>query len=323
MAGTIRTYVDNLVRSYIVEEARADNHATAARLAAQVRRRLRRKGMDKPLPKERTIQSIAKSARLAEPSIDDPWSPSVYDSRIPSDATLDLLAVWKASLIKDQGFSIRMAIRAARIRFAFKPASPQDLLPWSDLERILYCSGLYADREKSAEHDQKPINTADLDAELAFQPWRSSVHRWQYDQAVATKVIPPSGWHDGWDTEDLFFEEARSLVGEVIGREEYWWLPEAMGVISFWLKEFSGRLPQWRPVFWDMLESEDWKSWKTMGRGLAKEVISWAKELDQSESKRRSAFDFRDEDPREPWEPKETIKEVALIEFSGPGQDAD
>ena len=50
MAGTIRTYVDNLVRSYIVEEARADNHATAARLAAQVRRRLRRKGMDKPLP---------------------------------------------------------------------------------------------------------------------------------------------------------------------------------------------------------------------------------------------------------------------------------
>lgn len=205
MAGANRTSVDDLVRGYIAEEARADNHATAAGLAAHVRRRLRRKGMDKPLPKERTIQSIAKSARLAVGSIDGPWSPSVNDSRIPSDATLDLLAVWKASLIEDQGFSIRTAIWAARVRFAFKPASPQDPLPWPDLQRILYCSGLYADREKSAEHDQNPINTADLDAELAFQPWRSSVHRWQYDQAVATKVIPPSGWHDGWDTEDLFF----------------------------------------------------------------------------------------------------------------------
>ena len=319
MAGVSRTSVDNLVRGYIAEEARADYHATAARLAAQVRRRLRRKGMDKPLPKERTIQSIARSARLALPSIDDPWSPSVNDSRIPSDATSDLLAVWKASLIKDQRFSIRTAIWAARVRFAFKPTSPQDLLPWSDLERILYCSSLYADREKSAEQDQKPINTADLDAELAFQPWRSSVHRWQYDQAVATKVIPPSGWHDGWDTEDLFFEEARSLVEEVIGREEYWWLPEAMGVITFWLKEFSGRLPQWRPVFWDMLGSEGRKSWKTMGLRLAEEVISWAKELDQSEPNRRSTFDFRDEARREPWQPKETLKEVASIEFSGPG----
>ena len=322
MAGPSRASVDDLVRGYIAEEARADNHATAARLAAQVQRRLRRRGMDNPLPKERTIQSIAKSARLAVPSTNDPWSPSVNDSRIPSDATLDLLAVWKASLIKDQGFSIRTAIWAARVRFAFKPAPPQPL-EWSDVERILYCSGLYVDREKSAEHDLKPINTADLDAELAFQPWRSSVHRWQYDQAVATKVIPPSGWHDGWDTEDLFFEEARSLVEEVIGREEYWWLPEAMSVITFWLKEFSGRLPQWRPVFWDMLESDGRKSWKTMGLGLAQEVISWAKELDQSEPNRRSAFDFRDDDPREAWEPKETMQELALIKFRGPGQDAD
>ena len=34
------------------------------------------------------------------------------------------------------------------------------------------------------------MNTEDLDAELAFQPWKTPLHKWEFEQAVQTNAVP-------------------------------------------------------------------------------------------------------------------------------------
>ena len=184
MTTRTRTNIDPLVKSYIEEEARADLKATARLIKGRVERRLRREGLDTPLPKERAIQVRAKEARnIPGPTLNDLWCLGIQISQIPSEAAGDLLAVWKVSLLSDRRFTIRQATWVARLRSALQGAPPDVLFNWSRLYEI---------RERIYQEKGLPMDTDDLDAELAFQVWKSRTHEWEYDQAVLTNTITGS-----------------------------------------------------------------------------------------------------------------------------------
>ena len=311
MEKRTRTEVTPIVRQSIEEEALNGPRAPAWVLRRKVQRRLKKKIVPDQMPRERAIQAIARAARRESSHLEDCWSPAHSGDQNPPEALPDLLGVWKVSIAKDVRFTVRKARWVSKLRPAVRHSSHEAGV-WSRWEELLEWSELYAGREYAAMKTGQPVNTLDLDAELAFQPWISPLNRWLYEQAVRSGVVPPSGRKDGWDTSDFFYDEAIKLLKEAeegSDIREADWYPEARAVIIFWLRAISSKIKRWNAASWDDLLGEDGKSWWEMGQRLTKEVVEKARQLERHIPA-----------PSEPdtsgylvWEPSETLKDVAIL----------
>ncbi|MCZ6580024.1 MAG: hypothetical protein O6840_00145 [Nitrospirae bacterium] len=313
MESRSRTSVSPLVRQAIEEEALRDPSATSAELIREVRKRLDRRNIETTLPKERAVQKIAKKAResVVANSPDELWSPLISGKETPSEAFADLLVLNMVSKMKDARFTVRRARWGSSLRSVFRN-SCVGAIKWSEAEELLRWAELYAGREYAGEVTGIPVNTLDLDAELAYRPWIAPLNRWLYEQAVRSGAVPPSGRNDGWDTSDFFYDEAIKLLEEAeegSDIREADWYPEARAVVIFWLREISSKIPRWNAADWDDLSGDDKVSWEEMGQRLTKEVVAKARQLDQHIPT-----------PSEPdtgggvvWEPSETLEEVGLL----------
>ncbi len=299
------------MRQAIEEEALNDPRSPAWILKRKAQHHLEGKKIPDPLPRERAIQTIAREARTESSYLENIWSPAQSGDETPPEALDDLLGVWKVCIAKDVRFTVRKARMVSRVRGAVRNSS-DGAGAWSRWEELLEWSELYAGREYAAMKTGQPVNTLDLDAELAFQPWLSPLHRWQYEQAVRSGAVPPSGRNDGWDTSDFFYDEAINLLkaaDEGSDILETVWYPEARAVVIFWLRAISSKIQRWNAAYWDDLSGEDKVSWGEMGRHLTNEVVAKARQLERHIPM-----------PSEPdtngylvWEPSETLKDVGLL----------
>ena len=289
MKSRSRTTIEPEVRWAIEGEARADLKATSRQIRGRVQRTLRLQGLDKPLPKDRAIQGIAKRARaLPGPSSDDPWSLGVSPPDIPPEATADLLAVKKLTYSEEElftSFTIRQAKWVARLRSALPDAHPEFLLKWAML---------YGVRERTAQERKRPMDTADLDAELSFQPWKSALHAWEYDQAVITGAVKtPTLAIMRLGVPFLYFlGYGRGFLREVGGEQidqRSWW-PHAESVMAYWLREISDKVKRWTGINMGsgggLPGAQERQDWDDMGRHLAALVIEEAKALERYDSNR-------------------------------------
>ena len=111
------------------------------------------------------VRKIVNNARRVKSQFDDPWSLGACESfNIPQDATADLLAIWKRSIIGDTTFTIRQAIWAARLRQAVS-----DTPTSSRLEELRYWAAAYAADQRVAEALKTPLDTRELDSNLVFR----------------------------------------------------------------------------------------------------------------------------------------------------------
>ncbi len=301
--------MDPPVRQFIEQEARADKSATALTIRGRVQTRLRRKHLDLLLPKDRTIQVIAKQARdRREPTPDDPWSLGVRNPDIRAEYTGDLLAMWRLALIKGVPLTIGQASWACRLRPTLQGASVEVLLRWASV---------YEQHERTAGIEGQHLDTTNLDAELAFEAWRSPLNRWEYQQAVSTFQVPESDRerYEAWMLEDFFYAEAQDFLEQAAGvysMKPAWW-DQAHTVICFWLRRISATMATWamldqEPL--DELSKEAQREWQNMGAHLAGLVIEKAKELEEADSS-----SLGDSLPLAPaglptWMPTEVLKEI-------------
>ena len=312
MERRTRTEVTPIVRQAIEEEALNGPKSPAWILDRKVQRRLKKRKVEDPLPRERAIQTIAREARTESSYLENIWSPAQSGDETPPEALGDLLEVWKVCFFKGVRFTVRKARVVSRVRGAVRNSS-DGAGAWSRSEELLEWSELYAGREYAAMKTGQPLDTLDLDAELAFQPWLSPLHRWQYEQAVGSGAVPPSGRKDGWDTSDFFYDEAINLLKEVekgSDIREAEWYPEARAVVIFWLRAISSKIQRWNAAYWDDLLGEDMVSWREMARHLTEEVVAKARQLEPH----APAPSEPDTDGNMVWEPSETLKKVGLRE---------
>ena len=315
MQKQTRIRVTDIVGQLIDEEAIRDPRATAKQILLKVRGRLNRVNNDDPLPDERSIQKRGNRARALNPDAANLWSLNMSGKQTPAEALPDLLQVWHVAKTADVPFTLRPAQWAAAIRFQVRGSSLGPI-KWSDAEKLLEWSYWYAEREYTSEKNGDPINTADLDAELAFQPEVSSLHQWWYGQAIRLKVIPPSSAFAGWELSPFspIYEDARHFLSQVDQDCDIkGWYPVGLSVTKFWLKEIAENSPRWQLVFSSRVNSADQKSWNEMGVQLAKEVMQKAKEVNQlgaRESENKSDGDLS-------WEPRETLIAAGLSKVGG------
>ena len=299
-----RTRVDPLVRRFIEQESRANRTATAHGIRARVQRLLKRHGFDLPLPKDRTIQVIAKKVReVPGRTADDLWSLGVRDRQIRPEHNGDLLAAWKVSLIKGAPLTIRQARWVSRLRSVLRGGSTEDLLRWATV---------YEGYERSAELAGQHLDTIDLDAELAFKVWKSPNHQWEYDQAVLSGEVPASRREseEAWMLEDFFFAEARDFLLQVAGaqtKEPSWW-SYAEAVVCFWLRAISAKVGRWDMldrISLEELGEQDREEWNSMGLRLAELVKAKAQESGMALSvEHPSTSDIAN------WKPAEVLQEI-------------
>jgi hypothetical protein len=271
---------------------------------------------------------FAKTAR-AKPGyiLSDVWNLGVKGHDIPPDASGDLLAVWRLCIQLDRTLTIRQARWIARLRSALPDASPEALLIWSTF---------YDRRERTAERQGQLLNTADLDAELAFQVWKSRLHIWEYQQAVLTGTVrshSPIGPQVDllWRPPDpivmeFFLCNARQFLREAYGHDidqQPWW-PHAESVTALWLRHISARVPKWERVgylsFDDRRRLPVWEEWLAMGRRLANLVIAKAMAL-QTGTEGASEVGTEEGDyALKPWRPAELLREFGYHEEDTDGE---
>lgn len=306
MQKQTRIRVTDIVGQLIDEEAIRDPRATAKRILVKVRGRLDRVNNDDPLPDERSIQKRANTARKLNPDAANLWGLNMSGKETPAEALPDLLQVWLVAKAADVPFTIRLAQWVSALRFAVR-GSPLRPINWSEAEELLEWSHLYAQREYASERTGHPMITLDLDAELAYSPRISALHRWLYEQAIKFDLAPPSGRDSDWETDPFSpdYWQVKSLMEQVdreCGGQD--WYPQAISVTRFWLGEIT-ESSHWQAVFEDMPTDQRRKSWDKMAMQLTKEVVAKAKELAQLEN--------RDElDSYLSWEPTETLEAVGL-----------
>ena len=181
------------------------------------------------------------------------------------------------------------------------------------------------------------MDTGDLDAELAFQVWKSRSHEWEYDQAVLTGTVP-SELRDPIYKQSLllgsssftpfFLEQAREFLKGVAGEdiENVSRGLHAESVMVFWLTRISANLPKWESIeglYKSDLFPEEWHlsdldddgkeelrdeirylsdDWDDMGMRLAEMVINKAKDLDSGGQDEQT------------WKPTELLQDIGYEE---------
>ena len=299
-----RTTIALPVKTLLEEEARDDRKASATEIATRVRRKLRLRELDFPLPGARAVQVIAKNAR--QPAVltpEDQWNLGVSESSISPDAIADLLEVWKVSIRMGRRFTIRQAKWAAMLRSALKGPTGRLISP----EDLHFWSLVYASREMEAKQQDLNLNTGDLDAELAFRYWESGVQEWEYDQAVATGMVPSSGKSLvlrypalGQYMETYYMRKGQDFLEDEGGKDldQRPWRQSAESVMAFWLQKLSEDSEQWSNLH--LVDLDDDPSWLKMAAELAHSVIVEANRLDTGGQYRS-------------WRPDQVI---ALVEVS-------
>ena len=269
---------------------------------------------------------------------DDPWSLGIDHPDISPDATGDLLAVLKLSSALSGRFTVRQAIWVSKLRSALQGEPPSRLLFWSTL---------YERRDRTAAHTGEGFDTTVLDAELSHQLWKSSLHEWEYDQAVLTGAIPRHlpvtkiVIHLSPDTEQIInipantehiikMAEGQSfplqstswLVGETIrflreagGEQTAPWWPHAEYVMGLWLRRVVDVVLEWRGVYSvspEGLDPQTEERWETMGRHLADLVVEKARELEGGGPAKQGSYLEEPSYSSEPWKPTALLQEFGF-----------
>ncbi|MDO8751538.1 MAG: hypothetical protein Q7K03_10430 [Dehalococcoidia bacterium] len=244
-------------------------------------------------------KSQYRSAAQEANELDQPWSIAAsVKHRLPDSAMGDLIAVWKLTLLLKETapyplwtFTVRQARWVARLRAALPDVGTGLLYRWAVL---------YSRREHTAESQGRQLDTADLDAELAFQHWKSSLHEWEYEQAVMTGAVP-GGKNLMSDGEvkvhkalenfpvplGYFVSHGRGFLTDVGGVEVWqrsWW-PQAESVMANWLRDITTKVKRWQGINWgsggSLPGDKERQEWADMGRQLAALVLEHAEALQQ------------------------------------------
>ncbi len=203
-----RPPVSQQIADYIMELARDDLTLTAIEVGNKAKKELidrqtsaqDRQWMQSKFPSDRKVQDLVSKARnfeRDEDALDAPWSMACLDSSSPlrieiatSDRVLlahsagRLLEIYRRCLIVGQRFTVRQAIWAARLAAA---------LPKADFSPLHSWAYMYASREKTALALGQPMDTSDLDANLAFidmpEAYGASgtvrrLDNWEYQDAI-------------------------------------------------------------------------------------------------------------------------------------------
>lgn len=173
-----RPPADQRVANVIMELARKNRALYAKQVLRKAKAELKKrtKEQDRPeilkWPGIRRTQDLVSKARgdqREEGTLDAPWSMALFllppDEIAQSDRVLlahaagRLLEIYRRCLIVGQRFTVRQAIWAARLA---------DALPKADFSPLHSWAYMYASREKTALALGQPMDTSDLDANLAF-----------------------------------------------------------------------------------------------------------------------------------------------------------
>ncbi len=186
MKRRIRTVVTPIVRALIQEEALKDRKARSSQVMARVRRQQKLERNSDPLPRDRAVQKIMQEARKKDVDpLDDPWSLGNQPKSFTSEDTAFLLDLARERWHLGRHFTVREAIWACRLRHIAQRLWPE----WMP-EAALAEAEVYARREAEWEAAHVQLFTMDLDAELAFTPWKSPRAKWLYEEAIKIGHFP-------------------------------------------------------------------------------------------------------------------------------------
>jgi hypothetical protein len=271
---------------------------------------------------------------------DDPWNLGIHHPDIPPDATGDLLAVLKLSVALGRKFTVRQAIWASKLRSALQGEPPGLLLLWSTL---------YERRDRTVARAGRELDTTVLDAELSHQVWKSSLHEWEYDQAVLTGAIPSHlpvtklVIKTSPDTEQIIkmrpdtgqiikmselqsypllstsglMGEARRFLREAGGEQTdqaSWW-PHAQSVMALWLRLATETVLGWHGAYSispKELDPQTEEGWEAMARRLAELVVEKARELEAGGFAEQAIYSEERGYRWEPWKPTALLQEFGL-----------
>jgi hypothetical protein len=179
---------DNL-RNWITQQAQLHSKWTVSKIQSEMASWIRVNHPSYAVPQYDAVQKAARKARNVKSPLEELWSLGIGESfGISADATADLLAIWRRSIIGGTTFTIRQAIWAARIRGAV-----QVLPPKNRVEEIYGWAAAYAANHRVAEVLGKPIDTSFLDSNLAFMN-EDGLFDWdQWWLATNLGAFPKSG----------------------------------------------------------------------------------------------------------------------------------
>lgn len=128
------------------------------------------------LPTDRTVRNIlARAGSPKKETIDRTWSLGASAKyNIPSEASSDLLKIWKWCILVGREFTIREAKWVARLKNIVKS------------ENLLFVAGMYALQERMCK-DVNDFNSSALDAWLVFF---DRTEMWVYQSLQTSGIIP-------------------------------------------------------------------------------------------------------------------------------------
>jgi|TARA_R100001530_G_scaffold134374_2_gene109123 hypothetical protein len=153
------------VRGWITRQAQENPKWGTKKIRAEMVDWLEKRHPNYPVSGLDAVRKAVSTARGVKSSLDDPWSLGACEEHtILHDATADLLAIWKRSIIGGAKFTIRQAIWAARLKHAV-PGTPTR----SRLEELRHWAVAYAADARVAEALGETLDTSFLDSNLAFR----------------------------------------------------------------------------------------------------------------------------------------------------------
>ena len=167
------------VEAFCMAKALEDREAPAKEIREKVREWL--EPLERPTPGLRKVQQLVSLARRGalNNQDDEPWSLATMEAEgIPWEAVPYLLGC-----LKDLGRSLtnRMARWLWRIHLA---------APELDVYDASHEASRYASREMVSQYHDRPFVTGDLDARIAYKPWRSEEAMQAYLNAIERGYIP-------------------------------------------------------------------------------------------------------------------------------------
>ena len=153
----------------------------------EIHRRIRL-GHKPPLPQDDWFRKTVAAARKnRDPDLDAPWSMAAFvtspafRAEVPHayDATGDLLALWRMTLLAGAPFTVRHAIWVVRLRAAL-----------TDFELMwLYDNARQYSARERAGFDK--LGSGDLDAGIAFERTGGYLSFWLHKSAIGAGLVPP------------------------------------------------------------------------------------------------------------------------------------
>ena len=238
------------VKSFIAEVAESQPTWQTWQLRKYAERHFDGKGLHVPGPD--SVRKIAKTARAFKEKEDEPWSIGVSGLDIGPDAVKDVLAIWNRTFIVGASFTVRQARWVSRLRGVVSGHTEDERI-----KKLGEWASLYAGREKAQTALEKPADTSDMDAVLAFteERYRSLIDTGRirefdiFGRAEALSWVAPSPSmeiSEEWDSsrdDAVVFIEINSILEHRPGLGQ-----EASDVFRIWGEALQRGVQGWARI---------------------------------------------------------------------------